>query len=125
MLTRKKENVQQEEYVYTAVWKAFLNAVMSNVRPERIWGSFFGRGTRGDGVREGEHYVKRCRAGTGQANLARVAELSRTWDEMRSEKSTEALADVALLAGGGPAHQKAAGPIPGQGTCLDCRFGPQ
>ena len=32
---------------------------------------------------------------------------------------------VALTAGHRPANQKVTGSIPGQGTCLSCRFGPQ
>ena len=40
------------------------------------------------------------------------------------ESTSEALTGVAQLVRSCPTKQKVAGLIPGQGTCLSCRFGP-
>lgn len=56
------------------------------LRPERIRSGYLGKGSGAKWCRRREHHVKRCGAGRELASLAPVAELSRTRDEVRSEK---------------------------------------
>ena len=46
-------------------------------------------------------------------------------NKINGENSHSSLADVAPLVGYCPTNRRVAGSMPGQGTCLGCRFGPQ